>query len=381
MADLPAAAPADHSVRDRMVAVLFAIGIALPGLALTWTWSRTLTRFENRSAAPWPAFGWSRDFPAAFDAAFSDRFGGRDALVQFHHGALLRMFGVSSLSTVMVGNDGWYYWLGEDGHSLDRHYRGTMEFPQGRVDDTVAEFRRRNEWLAARGIAYLVVVVPEKFTIYPEHLPAWVARSPGATPYDRVRDALRREGHVTFVDLRPALLAAKARERLYFKTDSHWNYNGAMVGYDEIMRVIQEKLGDKLPQIVPAKQPPYTPGMDFYSGDLLGMLGMASRIREDDVAPFGKALAELERHCPRRVEKNEPQGIRSYECGRPELPRAVVLRDSMADLWVPMLTTNFSRIVYASTYALGRALIEREKPDIVIDELVERKLNWPGTFP
>ena len=381
MAELPAAAPADHSVRDRMVAVLFAIGIALPGLALTWTWSRTLTRFENRSAAPWPAFGWSRDFPAAFDAAFSDRFGGRDALVQFHHGALLRMFGVSSLSTVMVGNDGWYYWLGEDGHSLDRHYRGTMEFPQGRVDDTVAEFRRRNEWLAARGIAYVVVVVPEKFTIYPEHLPAWVARSPGATPYDRVRDALRREGHVTFVDLRPALLAAKSRERLYFKTDSHWNYNGAMVGYDEIMRVIQEKLGDKLPQIVPAKQPPYTPGMDFYSGDLLGMLGMASRIREDDVAPFGKALAELERHCPRRVEENEPQGIRSYECGRPELPRAVVLRDSMADLWVPMLTTNFSRIVYASTYALGRALIEREKPDIVIDELVERKLNWPGTFP
>ena len=81
------------------------------------------------------------------------------------------------------------------------------------------------------------------------------------------------------------------------------------------------------------------------------------------------------------MEKNEPQGIRSYECGRPELPRAVVLRDSMADLWVPMLTTNFSRIVYASTYALGRALIEREKPDIVIDELVERKLNWPGTFP
>ena len=106
MADLPAAAPADHSVRDRMVAVLFAIGIALPGLALTWTWSRTLTRFENRSAAPWPAFGWSRDFPAAFDAAFSDRFGGRDALVQFHHGALLRMFGVSSLSTVIARHEG-----------------------------------------------------------------------------------------------------------------------------------------------------------------------------------------------------------------------------------------------------------------------------------
>ena len=29
------------------------------------------------------------------------------------------------------------------------------------------------------------------------------------------------------VDLRPALLAAKARERIYFKTDTHWNDRGA----------------------------------------------------------------------------------------------------------------------------------------------------------
>ncbi len=39
---------------------------------------------------------------------------------------------------------------------------------------------RRREWLAARGIAYVVTVVPEKFTIYPEHLPAWVTKSRGA---------------------------------------------------------------------------------------------------------------------------------------------------------------------------------------------------------
>jgi hypothetical protein len=29
---------------------------------------------------------------AAFDLAFSDRFGGRDVLVRLHHGTLLRMF-------------------------------------------------------------------------------------------------------------------------------------------------------------------------------------------------------------------------------------------------------------------------------------------------
>ncbi len=46
-----------------------------------------------------------------------------------------------------------------------------------------------------------------------------------------------------FIDLRPALREAKAHERVYYKTDSHWNYNGAMAGYDVIMREVQRAAG------------------------------------------------------------------------------------------------------------------------------------------
>src|SRR5260221_13545212 len=122
-----------------------------------------MTRFENRPMAPWPALALTREFAPAFDRAFNDRFGGRDALVRFHHGALWGVFGVSSLSPVMPGNDGWFYWLGEDSQSLDRHYRGTVPFEQRDVDNTASEFAHRRDWLAARGIAYVVMVVPEKF--------------------------------------------------------------------------------------------------------------------------------------------------------------------------------------------------------------------------
>ena len=378
--DLPLPAPAGHAMRDRIVAALFAIAIAWPGLALVFTWDRALTRFENRPTAPWPAPALDRKFPPAFDRAFSDRFGGRDALVRLHHGGLLAVFGVSSLSTVMVGSDGWYYWLGEDGHSLDRHFRQTMPFPQAEVEGTVKELQRRSEWLASQGIAYVVAVVPDKFTIYPDYLPPWVARSGAPSPYDRVRDALERDGRVNFVDLRPALLDAKARERVYFKTDSHWNFNGAIVGYDAIMRAVQKQLGSKLAEIVPAKRPPYTAGVDYYSGDLLQMLGMPSRIREDDVAPLGKVFADTTR-CGRRTDKGEFPGFEFYVCDKPGLPRAVMLRDSMAIPLIPLMSENFSRIVYVSSRAFDRELILREKPDIVIEELVERTLNAPGAFP
>lgn len=380
---VPSPAPAGHPLRDRVIAALFAIAITGPGLALIDTWSQMTTQFENRPMAPWPALALTREFAPAFDRAFSDRFGGRDALVRLHHGTLLRVFGVSSLATVMPGNDSWFYWLGEDGHSLDRHYRGTMPFAQSDVDKTVGEFERRRDWLAARGIGYVVMVVPEKFTIYAEHLPPWVAKSPLPSPYDRVRAAVERDGRITFVDPRASLLAAKTRERVYFQTDSHWNYNGAAIAYGELMRAVQKVLPPGvLPLVAPVPRPVYVPGVDYYSGDLVKMLGLPSQIvREDDVAPLGKVLGDAVNRCARRIDKDEYPGFEFFVCDRPGLPRAVVLRDSMAISLIPLLSENFSRVVYVSTRELDRALIEREKPDIVIEELVERSLHAPGAFP
>jgi len=379
---VPPPAPADHPWRDGAMVALFALGLALPGLALLSTWKATTTRFENRAMAPWPAPEFARSFAPAFERAFADRFGGRDFLVRLHHGSLLRTFGVSALHTVMPGTDGWFYWLGEDGQSLARHHRGTAEFAQRDVDATVAELGRRRDWLASQGIAYVVVVVPEKFTIYPEHLPAWVARDNAPSPFDRVRDAIARDGRVNFVDLRPALRDAKSRERVYYKTDSHWNFNGAVVGYEALMRAVMRALpAGTLSAIAPAPRPAYVPGVDYYRGDLVQMLGLPSRVREDDVAPLGKVLGDTTGRCARRIDKGEYPGFEYFACDRPDLPRAVILRDSMAIPLIPLLSENFSRVVYVSSRKLDRALIEREKPDIVIEELVERSLHAPGALP
>jgi hypothetical protein len=378
---VPPPAPAAHPLRDRVVAALFALALVVPLAALAFTWSRTTTLFEKRPMAPWPAFALATTFPPAFESAFADRFGGRDALIRGHHAALLRLFGVSALPTVLAGSGGWYYWLGEDGLSLDRHYRGVADFPATYVDATAAELQRRREWLAARGVGYVVVIVPEKYTIYPEHLPAWVQRSTQPTPYDRVVAAVAGSG-VTLIDLRPALRAAKARDRVYYQTDSHWNYNGAMVGYAEIMREVQRALRPgRMPSVVPPQVPAYVAGVDYYSGDLIHMLGLPGRIREDDVAPLGKILGDATAHCGRRDATVSGNGIEVYTCDRPGLPRAVVYRDSMAIPLLPLLAENFSRVLFVSGIPFDPALIEREKPDVVIEEMVERRLHEPGAQP
>lgn len=331
---------------------------------------------------PWPAPAVSPETFARFDAAFSDRFRGRNALIALQHAIVVLGFGTSPGGNVVLGRDAWLYFAGEDGHALDRHVRGTRPFADESILRLAAELERRRAWLAARGIAYVVTVAPDKATIYPEHLPAWVHPMSGPTPLERATRVLRANTALRYVDLRPALRAAKEREPVYYRTDSHWNYLGAIVGYRALMDEVQHALGTaRLPSIAPPEVPPYVPGVDTYRGDLGRILGVPWRYDEPDVAPFAKVLGDVSRRCARRVDAGKDEGFETWTCATAPDLRAVVYRDSMAIPLVPLLSENFRRVVYVSAQRLDPALIERERPDVVIEEFVERALESPAADP
>jgi alginate O-acetyltransferase complex protein AlgJ len=373
---VPPPAPATHPWRDwALIAIVAALLLLmatydpLHGAAIRW---------EQRHATKWPPAAMLASpsaFGAKFGQAFADRFGMRSAFIVGHHWALVDIFGVSPVDKVMIGRDGWLFWLGEDARSLERNYRFTISVPDIDADAYVAEVKRRHEYLQSRGIAYLVTIVPEKFTIYPEYLPDWVAASPDPSLLARTMDRLARDGTVPYVDLRPVLREAKAREQLYYKTDSHWNLAGAGVGYLAIMREVQALLPDRAIAIAPPIRPRYTPGRDVYWGDLSRMVGIPFRFREPDYLP---QIAMRYPHrlglAARSITPIAEAHTRIFEQPRTDLPRLVMNRDSMAIALMPMLSENFHRSVYLLTPDLEAETIEKERPDIVIDEVVERGL-------
>ena len=362
-------------MRDRAIVVLFVLALALPGVALLGSGFRDMTRFENRAAAPWPhpvlLARIDGEFRRRFESAFQDRFGGRDALVHLHHLVKVAVFGVSPVRKVIIGRDRWLYFLGEDGTEFDRHHRGIPPYADAEIAAVAAELERRHAFLAARGIAYVVAVVPDKHTIYPEHLPGWVARAP-RTPLDRVTDALLKGGVLRLADLRGPLLAAKARYMVYLAGDTHWNIAGAVAGYVEIMRQADGALAALRPgvRLQMASLPPlsYIPGPAEWTGDLARMIGLPERYKEPYYAPLWRALGGPGARWARHI------GGDIYACANPGLPRAVVYLDSMGTALVPLLAENFSRTVFVSSRRLDAVLIERERPDIVIEQLVERAL-------
>lgn len=377
---VPPPAPATHRWRDAALVTGFCTVLALGGLRVLRPPAEL--EFEFRALAPWPEWALTRVLTGEFERAFADRFGGRRVLLRLHHRAMVDVFGVSPAPNVMIGRDGWLYFLGEDGKSLEQHYRGTLPIGDAEIAAVVGELKRRQQFLASLGIAHVVTIVPDKFTIYPEHLPRWVGAPKTPTPMERLIAALKADGTVRVVDLGPPLREAKARHRLYYASDSHWNLLGAAVGYDAIMREVQRALPPgTLAAIAPAAMPPYAPGVDFYAGDLARQVGFSPRYREPDYAPFAKLLGDPGARCGRRADTGADEAFEIYACARSGLPRAIVYRDSMAIPLIPLLSENFSRVVYVSSQRLDPALILREKPDIVIEEMVERTLLAPAALP
>lgn len=367
-------------------------GAALVVLFVTTLWialigsirDRAVLAEENRLPAALPEPSAKLEdwlgFPRRFEHYFNDHFGSRDRLLALDHWTKAAIFGVSSAPTVLIGKQGWLYFTGEDAKALDRWYRGIGGFTDAEIAALRSELLRRREFLDHLGIPYVVVVVPEKYSVYPEFLPDWVKRVTPTTALDRIADDLAHHPELHFLDLRPALRLSKQNERVYYKTDSHWNFVGATTGY----RVLMAEIERVLPGLstMPPMRASFDPGVDFYSGDLSRMIGATERFREDDIAPLGKILADTS-HCAKRDSAGETPGFEFYAYGCPNPPRyrALVYRDSMAIPLIPLLSENFARSTYVSTHTMDPALVERLKPDIVIEEIVERALNALLAFP
>jgi len=345
---------------------------------------RPVNPFENRTVEPLPPIPASmsalREYPARFEHFFDDRFGMRNALVHFDHWTRAMVFGVSPVPKVLLGQSGWLYFTGEDAKAFDRWYRGSEPVSDAAIAATRDELVRRAAFLDGRGIPFVVVIVPEKYTVYPEFLPDWALARTARAPLDRLADELAAQPQLHFVDLRGPLSRSKASERLYYKTDSHWNYLGASVGYAQIMREVARLLAAST--IAPVVRPPYIAGVDYYSGDLTQMLGLPRQFREEDIAPLGKILATPQARCAKQ-EPSVAANIETFVYRCPDPPRysALVYRDSMGIPLMPMLAENFARTTFVTSAQLDPQQVDALKPDIVIEEMVERASTSPAIYP
>jgi hypothetical protein len=354
-----------------ILAALFIAVISLPLAANLAGMDGADAAAENRELAAFPRADSSWQsivrFGPRLSAWFDDHFGFRASLVRWYGESRLFGLGVSPTATVVKGSDDWFFY-GDD-QSMEDYANVEPLSP-----DAVANWRdaivRARAWLAARGIAYVFTIAPDKHVIYSEEVPRTIARIGDVSRADQIFTAVQDLG--VAIDVRPSLFAGKSRERLYQKTDTHWNDRGALIAYQRIIDAVRAR--------VPRTPPPWrrddfdavdttTAGMD-----LAGMMGLTRALTEAD-------LRLVPRH-PRRARVVEPSGAGATdELGRlvteiddASLPRAVIFRDSFVSRLVPFLSEHFSRAVYLWQNDFDADVVAREHPDVVIQEIVGRHL-------
>lgn len=360
------------------MSAVFLAAITVP---LATMWSGDGSNSEKRNLADFPVGDLNaqglRHFPQDFETFVNDRFGFRNALLSLHSYMSYRWFHLSGTAHVIAGKKEWLF-ISDDSSLPD--LQRTSHFSPDDLAKWKAGLMQRYEWLKSQGIEYRFLVGPEKNTIFPELIPTRV-KGDGPSRLDELVSYLGATPY--FVNPTADLLAHKADagRKLYFHTDTHWTNYGGYFAYRDLIRSLGERPEDltfKTVQPADQKSPFFT--------------DMSRMIREPRIETIEEPTTPLTPDCQQMRQAQLPLGVGLQLTPRtffatvcPGKPGTVLaFRDSFFTAIQPFLSEHYGRVIYLwrdpDSDLLAR-MVAQERPNIVIEELVERGMPYAVPQP
>jgi hypothetical protein len=334
---------------------------------------------ENRNSASFPRFNLhGKSNPYAYidqyiqhvNDYYKDHFGFRGELLSvygFCKSSLLG--GILYPEKVVRGMDNWYF-LGDSFNNDIKESKGIIYFSEAQLDSIEKNLNTIDKECKEHGIKLYVAIAPNKLSVYGKYLPIMQSEHP--TKPEQVINRMKRD-HFTIIDLKKGFSKYSDR-RLFHRNDTHWNSFGAFLGYQTLMDFIVQDF----PEVKALSADDYKPDtIVSEEGDLTQMLSI--KIPEEKVIMKPK----FESNTSKKIEKfpvpdyyaGNPQeyAIRYTNPGRPL--KVLVYRDSFFDAMAPFIKESFGESVLI-WYPYGRSLMDSEKPDLIIYEVVERDVDF-----
>ena len=275
---------------------------------------------------------------------------------------------------VHEGADGWLFLTGGSNRVLG-YYTDPATFPALRAAQWIELLARRRERCRGIGAAYRHVFAPDKLSVYDEHYRGDLPLL-GMTPARQVPAMAAAVGaRDLLIDILPALQAAKADAPVFWRTDTHWTFEGCRAAY----RAICAGVGIS----------PREFGGDISRKELVLDLGgrMVPPVTEAFVSrSFLSRARRVEANA--LVRRKEASGEHAanlhvgshvvYANAAPDAaPVTVVLfGDSFAEYRPHLLTGMLAETVRALHFIWSSSIdwryVERVRPDLVLTETAER---------
>ncbi len=303
-------------------------------------------------------------FPKKFEQFYNDNFGFRDFLL--HIDATIK----KSLLKVPVQNEiagkmNWFFFNeAKDSYHDFKSFYSHIIFSNQELNRIANVLQADKDWLAQKNIPYLFVIVPDKEVVYPEFYP-YPNYINSNIQLAQILDVLDRKTSVSYLYLGPQLIAAKkiVDAPLYFKYDNHWNHMGAFFGYQAVINKIKKDF-------------PYNESLQLSDFNL-------SIVKQSGAEKFdlNRLRSLLEDNATGDVDIDLHIKDSAIE-GINKINKALILDDSFFGNAsyeniggsIHFLKYNFNKIISIENpfSALDRSQVEKEQPDIVIRETIQR---------
>lgn len=252
---------------------------------------------------------------------------------------------------VLAGKGGWlFYKRADDGTSM-QDYQGTSTFSDATMESIKNSLVRQRDTFAARGIRFVVMIIPNKEIIYSEYMPSTVYRTSEVTRCDKLYEYLTKNSDLEVVYPKAELLAAKNSYQVYYKYDTHWNFAGVYVGVQCLLRQLYGTYED----ISGARLVVEHQNM---SGDLASLIGMTDKYNDDFYYNFYAQDINMSQIVG--------DGI-------------LVVGDSFSDLMLGELGYYFANVNQVGVWTFKMSMLDSYQPDVVLWECAERyadRLSW-----
>lgn len=364
-----------HKLFNTLTILIFASVIIVPGIQMLTQPPLAESVSENRVLTQPPdidlgSFNDPEALTESIEAYIGDQFGYRERLIYWHSYWQAIYLKQSPVERTIIGENDWLFLNSND---MMDDYRGMIEMSEQELEGWREYFGARQEWSEQRGIVYIVVIAPEKQTIYSEYLPdEYTLVVDGNTRLDQLLTAVSDE--INMLDLRSTLVDAKRDAQIYRKVDTHWTGYGAFLAYQQIMEILRRTY----PNIYVLGEDQLSTVQRTMQGDLSNAMGVGEVLKEsleDTVLRRGRACAE-------ELERETLEGSRRALWIRMACPsrrlKLAMFRDSYSNALVPYIAESFRESLYVwdnMSFSLYGELLEDFQPDVVIEQFAERHIS------
>lgn len=294
----------------------------------------------------------SESFGDDFESWFSENFAFRDKAVIMYSAIREKLFGTGR-GQVIAGDDGFLFF-----EETTDAYTGRNPMTDDEIASAVSSVINMSEYARANGAGFLLLVAPDKNTVYPEKMPARYKQC-DVSDLDRLYAALEGTG-VRFIDVRTLLSDAKNERLVYHKRDTHWNGLGARLVHLEVMKELNLKSAVSMTE-------PET--VHDFDGDLDALLYPGLKKYDDDyVFSDGGEFAYVTAYS---TEMDMIIKTRSYG----EAGRLLMFRDSFANALISDFASSFAEAVFERAIPFRINQAENGAFDVIIVEIAERNIR------